>query len=664
MLETIGKYEIRKELGRGAMGTVYEGFDPAIGRRVAIKMLRTDVFEPSQLPEVLARFKREAQSAGRLSHPHIVTIHEYGEDNGTPYIVMEFMSGTELGVYLSRGSRFPIDDIVRLMTQLLGALAVAHVAGVVHRDLKPANLFLLEDGSVKVVDFGIAHIEASNLTGTGAMLGTPAYMSPEQMLGMPVDLRSDLFSAGVILYQLLTGDRPFTGSIHTISQKILQQEPLAPSSVNPMLSAAWDSVVARVMAKKPAARFESARQFAEAIKSAFQAEHLHAVDVQSKVGSASHQEYREAEERSRVAAALRAEAEHARREVLRTEEEHAARVPTEEDDGAAAHPKAPKTVVVRQSQSRKPVYAALAVLAVLGVFSAVFYLREESNKRMAEAEVARAEQRVRLEAENKVADALRRAEEAKRENERLAMAQAEDRRRLETERTRKELEEKAKADVLRKGEDSKRKAESATKAAAQLKARKEADDKAKAEIDQTARLKADAERARREIEEKAKAEAARKVGDTKGLPACPSSYNSATWTNCFGERMNADGSKYIGEWKNGKYNGQGTQTYSSGVSAGYKYVGEFRDSNRHGQGTATFPTGQTYVGEFRNGKFNGQGTSTYSDGAKYVGEWKDDKYDGHGTYAWPDGRTYVGEFRGNRRNGQVTMTFSNGAKYV
>jgi serine/threonine protein kinase len=273
VLERISKYENLKQIGQGAMGTVYEGFDPVIGRRVAIKTLRTEVFDPSQLPEVLERFKREAQSAGRLSHPHIVTIFDYGEENGTSYIVMEFMSGKDLGVLLKRGVRFPLDEIVRIMTQFLGALAVAHQNGVVHRDLKPANMFLLDDGSLKVVDFGIAHVEASELTRTGANIGTPAYMSPEQVLGLPVDQRSDLFSVGVVLYQLLTGDRPFTGSAHSINQKILLQEPLAPTSLNPMLSAPWDAVITRALAKKPAARFQSARQFVEAIKLALDSEH-------------------------------------------------------------------------------------------------------------------------------------------------------------------------------------------------------------------------------------------------------------------------------------------------------------------------------------------------------------------------------------------------------
>jgi hypothetical protein len=271
----IGKYEVRRQLGRGAMGVVFEAFDPTIERRVAIKTLRLEVFESSQLADVRARFKREAQLAGRMSHPHIVTVHDYGEHEGTPYIVMEYMGGQELSAILQKGARLPLSEAVRLMTQLLGALAYAHEHKVVHRDIKPGNIFVLEDGSLKVVDFGIARMEASNLTDTGAMLGTPAYMSPEQFLAMPVDERSDIFSAGVIFYELLTGDKPFTGSVTTIMQKVLRQEPIEPSVLNPLIAAAWDVVVKRAMAKKPEARFSSARQFSETIKQVFDARSAH-----------------------------------------------------------------------------------------------------------------------------------------------------------------------------------------------------------------------------------------------------------------------------------------------------------------------------------------------------------------------------------------------------
>ena len=266
LLGTIGKYQLRRQLGRGAMGVVYEAFDTVIERAVALKVLRTDVFSAEQMPDVRTRFKREAHSAGKLSHPNIVTIFDYGEHEGAPFIVMDLMSGQELAKRLEAGARLPLAETVKIITGLLAALAYAHESGVVHRDIKPSNLFLLRDGTVKVVDFGVARIESSELTETGAILGTPAYMSPEQFLGLPVDGRSDLFSVGVILYHLLTGDRPFSGSPTTIMQKVLRQEPIDPTALNPTLAPDWDTVIKRALAKKPEQRFQSARQFADAIR--------------------------------------------------------------------------------------------------------------------------------------------------------------------------------------------------------------------------------------------------------------------------------------------------------------------------------------------------------------------------------------------------------------
>jgi serine/threonine-protein kinase len=256
------------------MGVVYEAFDSVIERRVALKMLRTDVFAPEQLAEVRARFKREAHSAGRLSHPNIVTIFDYGEHEGAHYIAMDLMEGEELARSLEGGARMALPQVVRVMEQLLAALAYAHDAGVVHRDIKPSNVFVLRDGTIKVVDFGLARLETSNLTESGAVLGTPAYMSPEQFLGVPADARSDIFSAGVMLYQMLTGDRPFTGSPTTIMQKVLRQDPVEPSALNPTLSAAWDTLVKRVLAKKPDDRLQSAREFSECVRLVFEGKPL------------------------------------------------------------------------------------------------------------------------------------------------------------------------------------------------------------------------------------------------------------------------------------------------------------------------------------------------------------------------------------------------------
>ncbi len=290
-MNKLGKYQIRRTLGKGAMGIVYEGFDPGIERTVAIKTILPSQLAGAEVAGVMARFKREAQAAGRLNHPGIVAIYEYGEDiaqdisdeeatmmaapsaaasaQRVAYIAMEFVKGRELRDYFEKGERFPLPEAVRIMTEMLEALDHAHSQGVVHRDMKPANLILLGDGRVKVADFGIARIEASELTQTGAVLGTPTYMSPEQFMGHPVDGRSDLFSCGVILYQLLTGEKPFTGeSTTTIMYKVLREEPVPPSELNLSLAPALDAVVKKALAKQPAQRFQNGKEFAQALRDA------------------------------------------------------------------------------------------------------------------------------------------------------------------------------------------------------------------------------------------------------------------------------------------------------------------------------------------------------------------------------------------------------------
>ncbi|QRJ64307.1 serine/threonine-protein kinase [Azospira restricta] len=260
--QQLGKYEIRRELGRGAMGVVYEGWDAGIGRRVALKTVRRDQLESSEAGELLSRFKREAQAAGRLNHPGVVAVY----DAGTAFIAMEFVEGRELKDIFDKNERLPLPDVVRLMCQLLDAIGHAHANGIVHRDIKPANVFLLADGRVKVGDFGIARLESSNLTQAGSVLGTPAYMSPEQFMGQTVDGRSDLFSAGVILYQFLTGEKPFTGQLTTIMHKVLKEDPVAPSELNVQVPPAFDAVVKKALAKRPDERFQDAEAFIAALR--------------------------------------------------------------------------------------------------------------------------------------------------------------------------------------------------------------------------------------------------------------------------------------------------------------------------------------------------------------------------------------------------------------
>jgi serine/threonine-protein kinase len=264
----LGKFEIRRELGKGAMGVVYEGYDPMIDRTVAIKTIRAENLQGEDAQEQLARFRREAQAAGKLTHPNVVSVYDFGQDGDTYFIAMEFVKGRELQDILNQNERFGIAGVVQVMTQLLEALDYSHRHGVVHRDIKPANIILLEDGTVKVADFGIARVESSNLTQAGMVLGTPSYMSPEQFMGQTVDGRSDLFSAGVILYQLLTGEKPFTGSVTTIMHKVLQEQPLPPSKLNVQVPLAFDGVVQKALAKRPEERFQTGREFAAAIRSA------------------------------------------------------------------------------------------------------------------------------------------------------------------------------------------------------------------------------------------------------------------------------------------------------------------------------------------------------------------------------------------------------------
>jgi len=269
---SLGKYEVRGELGRGAMGVVYEGWDPDIRRRVALKTVRPDHLESSAADELVERFRREAQAAGRLSHPGIVSVYDFGQQGETSFIAMELIEGQELQHRLDRGERLAVPEVVEIMAQLLDALDAAGRAGIVHRDIKPSNILLLPDGRVKVTDFGIARVEASGLTMAGSMIGTPAYMSPEQLNGRDVDTRSDLFSAGVVLYQMLTGEKPFTGNrVTTVIHKILELVPPDPSKLDAALPEAFDPVVRRAIAKAPDDRYQTGAEFAEALRAASEA---------------------------------------------------------------------------------------------------------------------------------------------------------------------------------------------------------------------------------------------------------------------------------------------------------------------------------------------------------------------------------------------------------
>lgn len=262
----LGKYRIDGILGEGSMGVVYRGFDPELDRRVAIKTLHKDVLAGPNGAEMLERFKREANAGIRLSHKHVVTVYEFGEDSRQAFMAMELIDGQSLRELNAQRAPWPLLEALELAHQLLEALDFFHERGVVHRDIKPANIMVDAAGRLTVTDFGIARTDASELTQVGTILGTPSYMSPEQITGQPIDGRSDLFSVGVILYEMLTATKPFRGEVITIAHNIVCEPHPEPSSLNATLPPAIDRLFRRALAKKPDERFRNGAAFREALR--------------------------------------------------------------------------------------------------------------------------------------------------------------------------------------------------------------------------------------------------------------------------------------------------------------------------------------------------------------------------------------------------------------
>ena len=264
-----GRYEIIGELGRGAMGVVYKALDPVIGRTVAVKTIRLSE-EGSGLtrPELLARFQTEARAAGLLTHPNIVVVFDAGEEDGIYYITMELVEGKSLQALLDARQSFPLPRILRLMEQTCSALQFAHERNVVHRDIKPANLMLTGDDTVKVTDFGTAKIlQFGTVQQTAHVMGTPSYMSPEQVKGRAVDGRSDIFSLGVMLYEMVTGEKPFPGqNITTVIYKIVNEDPVPPRQIDPSIHPGISAVVMKALAKEPEQRYQSCREMLEELR--------------------------------------------------------------------------------------------------------------------------------------------------------------------------------------------------------------------------------------------------------------------------------------------------------------------------------------------------------------------------------------------------------------
>jgi serine/threonine protein kinase len=269
-LKQLGRYAINGVLGKGAMGLVYDGLDPTLNRRVAIKTILTRNLDEATAKHYSMRFQREVRAVARLNHPNIVQVYDFGQDGDLAFIVMEYIQGTELKDAFDKKELFDLGTTFRLMGELLSALDFAHEASIIHRDVKPANVMVDSKGHAKLTDFGVARIEdpeaqTGEATRAGAVIGTPSYMSPEQIQGQPIDRRTDIFSAGVLFYQLLTGQKPFEGTQWALAKKIIQDDPVWPSKVM-QIPETIDRVVARALAKAPENRYQRASDFAADLK--------------------------------------------------------------------------------------------------------------------------------------------------------------------------------------------------------------------------------------------------------------------------------------------------------------------------------------------------------------------------------------------------------------
>ena len=533
-LKQLGRYDLTRVLGKGAMGIVYEGMDPKLHRKVAIKtILKGHMDDDDAAKEYSMRFMREAQAVARLNHPHIVQVYDFGEEAQVAYIVMEFIKGKELKNFFDANERFELKEAVRIMCELLDALDFAHEGGIVHRDIKPANVMLDGQARVKLADFGVARVSddrsAAEKTQAGTMVGTPAYMSPEQITGGSVDRRTDIFSAGIILYQFLTGEKPFTGSgAWTIAKKIIQDHPPVPSSINNTISPLFDNVVNKALSKQVETRYQTAKEFGAALKRALEGKSEEDESDKTVVGSMG-----DLSSLAKPAASVAtAKADSTKGTTATGSQEVELEFWRAIKDGND-----PDDFELYVQQFPNGIYAALAkrkIAKLKGVAPEDTGAKakeqekkeaEEAAKREAEVKQKLAEEKAKLEAQlaqkeaeykkreaeaeaKRIAEAKARAEaDAKREADLKARAAADEKARLEAiEKAKRE----AAAELAKKeAEYQKREADARAKAEAEAKARKEAEAKAKIEAEAlAAKARAEAEaRAKKQAEEFAKAKA-------------------------------------------------------------------------------------------------------------------------------------------------------------
>jgi serine/threonine-protein kinase len=524
-LKTLGRYNLERVLGKGAMGVVYEGVDPRLGRRVAIKTILKSHLDEDTAKDYSMRFVREAQAVARLNHPNVVQVFDFGEEGDIAYLVMEFIKGKELKTFFDANERFDLKEAVRIMGELCDALDFAHNAGIIHRDIKPANVMLDAQARTKLTDFGVARVQDSDKTSVertqaGTMVGTPAYMSPEQITGGNIDKRTDVFSAGIILYQFLTGEKPFTGSgAWTIAKKIIQEEPPLPSSLNNAITPLFDAVVNKALSKNPDTRFQSARDLGVALKRALEGKGIED-DSDKTVAGAMTGEF--AALARPAPAVARASPQESQRTAGTATQAGGNQEVELEFWRAIKDGNDPDDFELYVQQFPTGIYSALAkrkIAKLRGVplEESSAKAKEQEKKELEDAARRETEAKSKLEAEK----ARLEAEMAKREEEykrREAEAQARaEKARQEAEALAAKAKQEAVAELERReAEFKKREAEAQAKLGMDAKARAEAEEKARKEAVEKAKQEAAAEMARKEAEynkREAEAEAKRQAAE-------------------------------------------------------------------------------------------------------------------------------------------------------